>query len=119
MTLEVLGLTPDERRLLLGGQEEVGFGLTSKLQMPQFALLFEMEKADGKKVMYAIYNVSFSPMGISAVAVEDGIEEQTVSLEFSCLPHAEKDYFYYAVDTAESGADAIAQGFFTDVKFPA
>lgn len=47
------------------------------------------------------------------------IEEQTVSLEFSCLPHAEKDYFYYAVDTAESGADAIAQGFFTDVKFPA
>ena len=65
-------LTPDERRLLLGGEEAVGFGLTSKLQMPQFALLFEMEKADGKKVMYAIYNVSFSPMGISAVAVEDG-----------------------------------------------
>ena len=118
-TLEVLGLTPDERRMIMGDDSEVGFRLGADVKMPQFALLFEQQKADGKKVLYAIYNVQFSPNGISATAVEDGIEEATVSLEFTAIPGAgDKELFYFAVDTAEAGAEQYAQNFFTEVQIP-
>ena len=38
-SLEVLGLTPDERRLIMGDDSEVGFRLGADVKMPQFALL--------------------------------------------------------------------------------
>lgn len=118
-TLEVLGLTPDERRMIMGDDGDLGFKMGTDLKMPQFALLFEMEKADGKKVLYAIYNVQFSPNGISATSVEDGIEEQTVSLEFTAIAGAgDKNLFYYAVDTAEAGAETVAGSWFTQVQMP-
>lgn len=118
--MEVLGLTPEERRTLFGGDEEVGFGLRSDSIMPKVALLFQMEKADGKKVLYVVYNCSFSPAGFNATSVEDGIEEATVSLDFTCIPaEGDKPYFYYAVDTAEAGAESVATNFFTTVQFPA
>ena len=47
-TLSVLGLTGDERRLLQGGDETVGWALRSGMDAPSFALMFEQEKADGK-----------------------------------------------------------------------
>ena len=39
LTLEVLGLTAEERRMLMGGDEEVGYALRSGADMPSFALL--------------------------------------------------------------------------------
>ena len=56
-TLEVLGLTAEERRLLMGGDEEVGYALRSGADMPSFALLFRQDKADGKQILNVIYNV--------------------------------------------------------------
>ena len=57
MTLEVLGLTAEERRMLMGGDEEVGYALRSGADMPSFALLFRQDKADGKQILNVIYNV--------------------------------------------------------------
>lgn len=116
-SLSLLGLTPDERRLLQNGVETVGYGLKSSTNMPSFALMFQQEKADGKKILYVIYSLSFSPNGINATSVEDGIEENPTDLEFTCIP-GKNDYFYYAVDTAETGAETIASTFFTEVTFP-
>lgn len=43
-TLEVLGLTAEERRLIFGASQTVGFALNTDLAQPQMALLFEQKK---------------------------------------------------------------------------
>ena len=71
-TLEVLGLTSEEKRLIMGADETVGMGLRSGQDMPSFALLFAQQKADGGEILSVLYNVKFSPMSISAVTLEEG-----------------------------------------------
>ena len=84
--------------------------------MPSFALLFAQDKADGKKILNVIYNVKFNPMGINAVSLEEGqVEEQTASLEFTAIEKQGDNIFYFAIDTAEEGADAIAAQWFAEV----
>lgn len=114
----MLGLTGAEKRAIFGGKEEVGFGLNNELNQPQMALMFEQKKADGKKMLYVIYDVKFNPAGISATSIDGGsVEEQTISLDFTSIAN-EDGYFFYAIDTAEEGADALANAWFTSVQKP-
>ena len=114
----MLGLTGAEKRAIFGGKEEVGFGLNNELNQPQMALMFEQKKADGKKMLYVIYDVKFNPAGISATSIDGGsVEEQTISLDFTSIAN-EDGYFFYAIDTAEEGADALASAWFTSVQKP-
>lgn len=118
-TLSVLGLTAEERRMLLGGDENVGWALRSGTDTPSMALLFQQEKADGKKILNVIYNVKFNPMSIQATSIEEGqIEEELCDLEFVAIEKPGDNIFYFAVDTAEAGAEALAQVWFTEVQEP-
>ena len=114
-TLEVLGLTGAEKRALFGGENEVGFGLGVDMKQPQMALMFEQKKADGAKMLYVIYDVKFNPAGLSATSVEGGVEEQTISLDFQSIAN-EAGFFYFCVDTAEAGAETLAQQWYTQVQ---
>ena len=58
-------------------------------------------------------------MGINAVSLEEGqVEEQTASLEFTAIEAVGDNIFYFAIDTAEEGAEAIAAQWFTAVQKP-
>ena len=58
-------------------------------------------------------------MGINAVSLEEGqVEEQVASLEFTAIEAVGDNVFYYAIDTAEAGAEAKAQAWFTEVQKP-
>lgn len=117
--MEVLGLTSEEKRLLFGGDEAVGFGLRSGVDQPNFAVMFAQQKADGGEILTVIYNVKFSPAGINAVTLEEGqVEEQTASLEFTAIEKPNDNIFFFAVDTKEEGAEALAQAWFTEVQEP-
>ena len=119
-TLEVLGLTVDEKALLFGTENySGGFAMGSNTAMPQFALLFQQEKADGGQILHCIYNVSFAPAGISCQTLEDGqIEETTESLEFTSIL-GENGFFFYSFDTKDAKADSnIAKQWFTAVQEP-
>lgn len=48
LTLTVLGLTGEEKKLIFGGKATKGFALGVDDVQPQMALLFEQKKADGK-----------------------------------------------------------------------
>lgn len=114
-SLTVLGLTGEEKKLIFGGKATKGFALGVDDVQPQMALLFEQKKADGKKMLYCIFNVKFNPAGLSATSIEGGqIEEQTISLDFTSIAN-EDGYFYYVVDTGEEGMDSIAQTWYTAV----
>ena len=74
---------------------------------------------DGKQILNVIYNVKFNPMGINAVSLEEGqVEEQVASLEFTAIEAVGDNIFYFAIDTAEEGAEAIASQWFTAVQKP-
>lgn len=47
-SLEVLGLTGEEKRLIFGGSNTTGYALTNELNQPTMALMFSQQKADGK-----------------------------------------------------------------------
>ena len=58
-------------------------------------------------------------MGINAVTLEEGqVEEQTASLEFTAIEAVGDNIFYFAIDTAEEGAEAKAAQWFTEVQKP-
>lgn len=119
-TLEVLGLTTDEKALLFGTVNmSGGFAMGANTSMPKFALLFEQQKADGKKILHALYNVTFSPSGINCTSLEEGeIEESTESLEFVSML-GENGYYFYSLDTADAKADSVlVDGWFTEVQNP-
>ena len=46
------------------------------------------------------------------------VEEQTASLEFTAIEAVGENIFYYAIDTAEAGAEAKAAQWFTQVQKP-
>jgi phi13 family phage major tail protein len=119
-TLEVLGLTTDEKCLLFGGQNmKGGFAMGNEVNQPAFALLFEQKKADGGKILHVLYNCTFSPDGINAQTLEEGqVEETTESLEFTSIL-GDCGYFYYSVDTRDAKADQqLVKNFFTQVQIP-
>ena len=119
-SLEVLGLTTDEKALLFGGENMAGgFAMSANTSMPQFALLFQQEKADGKKILHALYNVSFAPQGINAQSLEEGqIEETTEQLQFTSIV-GNCGYFYYSLDSGDAKANQqIVKTFFQEVKTP-
>ena len=120
LTLEVLGLTTDEKAMLFGGENmKGGFAMGANVQMPQFALLFQQEKADGGQILHVIYNCTFAPNGINAQTLEEGqIEETTESLEFSSIIGA-NGYFYYSLDTKDAAADStLVKNWFAQVQEP-
>ncbi|WP_270940881.1 major tail protein [Romboutsia lituseburensis] len=118
--LSVLGLTTDEKCLLAGTENmSGGFAINATTNAPSLALLFEQDKADGGKLLNVIYNVQFSIPSISAVTTEEEMEEQIAELDFTCLQDLEDGYYYYAVDTKDSKADATMIGkWFTEVQKP-
>lgn len=119
-TLEVLGLTTEEKCLLFGGENlGGGFAMGASTNMPQFALLFQQEKADGKKILHVLYNVSFAPQGINAQSLEEGqIEETTEQLQFTSII-GNCGYFYYSLDSGDAVANNnIVKNFFTQVQTP-
>lgn len=120
MTLEVLGLTVDEKALLFGGENmSGGFAMGANTAMPQFAIMFEQQKADGGKILHVLYNCSFAPAGINCQTLEEGqIEETTESLEFTAVL-GDCGYFFYSLDTKDAKADqAIVRQWFNEVQYP-
>lgn len=119
-TLGVLGLTMTEKALLAGSENmSGGFALNAANNAPSLALLFEQTKADGGKILSAIYNVQFDIPGISAVTTEEEIEEQVFEIDFSALPETKENYYYYTIDTKDAKADAtIVEKWFTEVQMP-
>ncbi len=117
-TLEVLGLTTDEKCLLFGKENVAGgFGMDGAVSMPQFAIMFQQEKADGGKILHVLYNCSFAPAGINATSLEEGqIEEKTESLEFTSIQGA-NGYYFFSLDTKDAKADKQAiTKWFTEVQ---
>ncbi len=105
-SMEILGLTTDEKCLLFGGENVAGgFAMGTNTDMPRFAILFEQQTAAGKKILHVLYNASFAPAGISAQSLEEGeITESTETLEFTCIPGA-NNLFFYSLDTGDAKAN--------------
>lgn len=104
--MELLGLTTDEKALLFGGENVAGgFAMGNAVNMPQFAVMFAQEKADGGQILHVLYNCSFAPNGINCQTLEEGqIEETTEQLEFTSIL-GENGYFYYSLDSKDAKAD--------------
>lgn len=118
--LGVLGLTTDEKVLLLGGENmSGGYALKANASMPSLALLFAQEKEDGGRLLHVIYNVQFKPAQIAAVSTENGeIEESIAELDFSCI-EGSNGYYYYCVDTTDASIDSeLVSTWFTKVNDP-
>lgn len=118
--LSVLGLTMDEKALLMGVEKvKGGVSLGTTTAAPSLAVMFKQDKADGGQILNVIYNVQFSLPSINAVTTEGEMEEQIAELEFTCLPDVKDGLFFYTVDSTDETADAImVSNWFTEVQKP-
>ncbi|MCC0644891.1 hypothetical protein KGF45_02260 [Clostridioides sp. ZZV14-6154] len=122
--MTVLGLLMDEKALIYGGDNmSGGWGLSTNMQVPNLAILFEQQKRDGGKILSVIYNAQFKPAGINATTVEEKKEKETVELEFTSLPAVtsvdDKNYFYYTVDTKDKNvSQEMIENWYKTVQVP-
>lgn len=115
-TLQVLGLTAEERRMLAGLDDlEVGFGVNDNPNKPRFAVTFEQDVADGSKMLYVVYNVTFDTSSISLETTEEEVTEKPVDIAM-VVNKGDNGWFYYAINSAES--EDIAKNWHTAIQEP-
>lgn len=118
--LSVLGLTTDEKCMLMGSKNmSGGYAMKSSDSMPPVAVLFAQEKKDGGQLLTVIYNCTFALPQIQAVATEGGeIEEQISELDFTCIT-GKNGYYFYTIDSKDSKIDnTLVTNWFTAVQDP-
>lgn len=121
--LTTIGLSSDEQILIFGNNAaKGGVYVTDTDEAPEGAYLFEMQKKNGAKRLYVVYNCKNSPTDITSETIEDGKAEwQTNEIEYQIgsLTKAGVNYIYFFVDTDAADADEEQIGkWYTEVQFP-
>ncbi|MBS6025639.1 MAG: hypothetical protein KIB00_16310 [Paeniclostridium sordellii] len=121
--LEVIGLSIIEQILLFGNNAaKGGVYVTDSDEAPEGAYIFEMQKKNGHRRLYVVYNCKNSPTDIKSETIEDGKAEwQTNEIEFQ-IGSLNKDgvnYIYFFVDTdAEDAVQEQITNWYKTVQFP-
>lgn len=121
--LTVIGLSAEEQVLLFGNNAAPGgVYVTDADEAPEGAYLFEMQKKNGAKRLYVVYNCKNSPTDITSETIEDGKAEwqlNEIEYQVGSLTKDGINYIYFFVDSDAADADATqVSKWYTEVQFP-
>ena len=118
-TLNILSLTFDEQKDILGYKGEIGeIYLDDDFNPQPITLLFAREKADGSELYTVLYKCIFNITNIDAKTLQDNVDEDTLELNFNVLIDSNrKNLRYFTLDTKYADKYKV-DNFFKEVQLP-
>lgn len=118
-TLNILGLTFQEMKDILGYKGELGEIYMQDNFNPQYiTLLFTREKANGEKLLNVLYKCKFDITDLSAKTITDAVEQENVELKFKCTPDENRHNLQYFILDTEYGNKDKVDNFFKIIQLP-
>lgn len=118
--LEVLGLSKEEKQMLLGYRIDRNGGqiIDDSSNAPLLHLLFSRQVADGSNELYHVFNVRFSRYSLEGNTIqEDEWDNETIILQMDIDYDDEYKGFYYVIN--DSLKNNTTNNWFNELQYPA